>query len=320
MPGNAAWNDGEIQKLIKVYAKKPHGQDLIAWARSVAHKFNRSANGIRKKVEDMAAEGIVTKAMPRVLVFDIETLPLEVYSWGAYQQFVAPENIIKDWSLTCWSAKWLTEPEVFGAVVTRQEAVDRNDERILKPLWKLVNKADILIGHNSNKFDIKRINTRFLLYGMGDTLPVTSIDTLSASRVKFSFSSFKLDYVNKYLGLNGKNETSMDDYRACARGDRKALQKMYAYNRNDVLIEEEYYMRIRSYIRHPNFAAWQSRIVELEEGEEQCPVCTRVITQFGGRWRSPAGYEYAAFRCPHCQAIGRRIERKPGQSVRVKRV
>lgn len=304
------WSGADIDQLKKLYAKKPYSQELHEWARSVTCYFDKTDNAIVAKVGQLRHAKELKTGFPRVLLFDIETLPMEVYLWQLqHNDYVQPENIIRDWCVSCWSAKWLLESDMHSAVLTSQEATDRNDERILKPLWKLINRADVVIGQNSNRFDLKKIATRFLFYNMGDPMPFISIDTLSASRAKFGFSSFKLDYMNHYLGLNGKSKVDMDDFRACAQGDTKALRKMQEYNKVDVHILEEFYMRIRAYIKHPNFAAWTNRVTELEEGEESCSVCGGVVTVFGGKWISPAGVTYEAFRCPHCQAIGRRTVR-----------
>ena len=41
-----------------------------------------------------------------------ETAPMEVYVWGLkYNNYISPSNVIKDYSVLCWSAKWLFEPD-----------------------------------------------------------------------------------------------------------------------------------------------------------------------------------------------------------------
>ena len=118
------WTAKELGQLLQAYKKKPFKQELEAFAYVYSKESGRSAHSIRSKIGEMKDAEKIKPGMPRVLIFDIETLPLEVYSWGVYQQFIGSENVIKDWSLSCWSAKWLNEPEVFGAVATPQEAVE----------------------------------------------------------------------------------------------------------------------------------------------------------------------------------------------------
>ncbi len=59
-----------------------------------------------------------TGDLPRILLFDIETAPMEVFVWGLYKQFIPHTNVIKDWFILSWSAKWLYEDKILSAVVT----------------------------------------------------------------------------------------------------------------------------------------------------------------------------------------------------------
>ena len=35
--------------------------------------------------------------MPNILIFDIETAPMEVFVWGLYKQRISHDNVIQDW-------------------------------------------------------------------------------------------------------------------------------------------------------------------------------------------------------------------------------
>ena len=56
----------------------------------------------------------VTKVFegPKILCFDIETLPLESYTWGLFDQNVGLNQIKTDWAALSIAAKWLGEDEV----------------------------------------------------------------------------------------------------------------------------------------------------------------------------------------------------------------
>ena len=315
------WTEEETQDLISSAQKKPPNEPLIDWSERYATNTRWTAHAIRAKVNELRRTMKQNNDVPRILLFDIETLPIEAYVWDLKPDYIQPENIIRDWCISCWSAKWLGEAEVISFILKPDEARERKDERILHPLWRLLDKADIVIAQNGKSFDIKRANTRFLLYGMDEPMPYRVVDTLQSARAKFDFSSFKLDYMNKYLGLNIKHEVHMNDWIGCSQGNKDSLKKMQEYNKQDVLILEEFYYSIRRWINHPNMVSWCVRVVELEDGEEMCPVCGEIVTDsaFSGEWVSPAGYRYSAFRCPHCGAIGRRTERNPGQNIAVKK-
>ena len=102
----------------------------------------------------------------KILLFDLETSPMEVYSWGLWKQLIQPHQVMKDWSVISWSAKWLFDSNMMGMAVSPDDARDRKDSKIMKKLWDLMDEADIIIAHNANKFDVKRMNSRFIQNGM----------------------------------------------------------------------------------------------------------------------------------------------------------
>ena len=52
--------------------------------------------------------------LPKILLFDIETAPMQVFSWTLFKPRLSHDNIIKDWFVISWSAKWLFEAEIMG--------------------------------------------------------------------------------------------------------------------------------------------------------------------------------------------------------------
>ena len=109
--------------------------------------------------------------------------------------------------MLCWSAKWLGEKEVLGDRLTGQEAKRGMIKGICKTLWSVLNEADIVIAHNGKRFDIPKINTRFLLNGLPPTTPYQQIDTLEAVKKKFGFSSNKLDNLLIQFKMDRKLDT-----------------------------------------------------------------------------------------------------------------
>jgi len=237
---------------------------------------------------------------PKILIFDIETAPLEVYVWHLWKNVVTPNMMIKDRSILSWSAKWLFEDKIRGEVVTPNEAFNRTDESILSGLWGLLNKADIVVTHNGNQFDIKIVNARFALAGLSPPQPYRPIDTLLASRRAFGMMSFKLDDLNSYFGLNMKMEhEGMDLWKKCVNHDKGALATMLKYNKRDVTILEELYLRIRPWIKgHPNLGLY------IDTDKTVCTNCGNENLTWAGHYYTPAG-RYRSFRCDSCSAIGR---------------
>jgi len=237
-----------------------------------------------------------------VLILDIETSPLEVYTWGLYKQRINPCNVIKDWAVLSWAAKWLCDSKIHSGVVTPFDATNRDDRTIITALWKLVDEADIIIAHNAKRFDIKKINTRFIVNGLKPPSPYQVIDTLVEARKTFAFSSNKLDYINETLGLQRKLDTNFNLWRRsiepCAEEQLEALNEMLTYNKSDVTALEELYFMLRPWIKsHPNMAAY------IDAPEVMCPACGSNNIKHCGFYHTQVA-EYEAFRC-ECGAICR---------------
>jgi hypothetical protein len=255
----------------------------------------RHANPVRSRL------GGDIKEAAKILLFDLETAPMEVYVWGLRQAsgWIQPHSIIKDWSVLTWSAKWLFDAEVMSARVSPDEATARTDSSVMQGLWNLLDSADIVIAHNGARFDIRKINARFILNGYSPPMPYRIIDTLRVARRQFDFSSYKLDYINKLFGIGTKTETKFDLWKDCVTGSAKALTQMSEYCDNDVLILEEQYLAVRPWIKgHPNLALF------VDTDQEICTNCGCTELEWKGRYFTPAG-RYKAFRCTSCGAIGR---------------
>jgi len=268
-----------------------------------ADKFGLSTETVsryRRKLKRV--DNICETPTPKVWLFDIETLPMEVFVWGLYKQKINPDNVIKDWSICCWSAKKLFESEVISKVITPKEAKDRSDKSIMGDLWNLFEGADILIAHNASSFDIRKSNYRFLINGFHPPSPYRVIDTLTASRKAFSSSSHKLDYLSQVLLRKKKIETDFKLWKRCVAGEQKALNEMVEYNREDVRLLEEVYLELRPWITgHPNMGLY----VDLSDADSKvCPVCAKeTLTPINNSYYTPAG-KFNAYRCK-CGAIAR---------------
>jgi DNA polymerase elongation subunit (family B) len=207
--------------------------------------------------------------LPKILIFDIETSPIEAYVWGLYDQNIGINQIINDWFIITWSAKWLFSPTVISHRLSKKEAIKKDDKRIVKELWKLIDEADIVVAHNGDAFDIKKMKARFLKFGLTYPSPYKSVDTLKIARREFKITSNKLDYLCKYVGLPAKIDTGgFDLWKDCLNGNEEALLKMDTYCQNDVRILEDIYIKLRPYMHnHPNVGLY------METEDDVCPSC-----------------------------------------------
>lgn len=239
----------------------------------------------------------------KVLVMDIETAPIRAYVWGIWNQNIGINQIQSDWFCLTWAAKWLFEDKVYSAKLTPKEVLKQDDKRIIRGMWELLNQADIVIAHNGSRFDLPRLNTRFIIHGIHPPLPYQTIDTLSHIKRQFGFTSNKLDYVNKLLNLERKTDTGgFELWERCMLGEQAALDDMERYNINDVRILEETYLRIRPWIKpHPNMG-----LFILDENQFHCPSCGSVDLKEGGKDYHTTVNIYTALRCENCGATSRK--------------
>ena len=235
----------------------------------------------------------------KILLMDAEITPICALVWGLWEQDIYPDAILQDWHLLSWSAKWLFSDKIMSDVLTSAEATIHSDKRIVQSMWNLLNDADIVIAHNGNSFDVKKLNTRFLFHKIPPPRAYQSIDTLIVAKYTFKFSSNKLVYINKFLGLPQKMDTEFELWKKCYEGDKKSLKLMEEYNRNDVSILEDLYLRLRPYIKgHPNLNIWSVGNISV------CPNCASPKLKWEGHYPTYTG-RYAAFRCESCGAVGR---------------
>lgn len=250
------------------------------------------------------------ETVARVLLFDIETLPMEFYGWALWDKITSPDFIIRDWCVLSYAAKWLFEPKNTSSILTPKEAVAHDDRRIVDEVWKLFDQADVIIAHNGMGFDVPRMNTRFVLHDMLPPSSYQQVDTFKTAQRAFGFSSNKLDYLGQYLGLGKKHHTEFQLWKDCASGDKSALAEMKAYNERDIYLLEDVYVRLRPWIQHPNMGLY------VTSDEPVCPRCGGVDLKSGGTYTTNAGV-FNAFRCENCGAIGRHKTRIHSTTLRV---
>lgn len=247
----------------------------------------------------------MTATSPRVLFFDIETTPFLSYTWGKYQQDVIRFN--EPWHLLCFAWKWMGEDEVhvlgqddFPRAYKRNR---RDDRQVAQALWNLLDQADIVIAHNGDRFDIRKVNARFAVHGLGRPSPYATIDTKKVSSRNFDLGSNSLNDLGDFFDLGHKLvHTGFDLWLGCMGGDPESWGMMKAYNQQDVRLLEAlyYYLRDQGWIvNHPNMA-----VIAGQEGH--CPKCLAAADQQVRRGhRVTAVNRYVVMQCKACKGYHR---------------
>lgn len=291
----------KIKSLISLFTSKPYVSNMGAGRISKWQKCSveevKEAKKIYYNIRNNTKPN--TQNEVKILLLDIETAPLRAYVWSRWKQNIYLGQTISEWFMLCWSAKWLGEDTVYSARVTGEEALTEDDSSIIKPLWDLLNEADILIAHNGKTFDIPKINTRFIINGLPPTTPYKQIDTMEVAKKQFGFSSNKLDNLAILFGFDRKLETGFELWKECMEGKEESLAYMEEYNRYDVILLEKVYLKLRPYIKnHPNLGVYT--MCE----ENQCGHCASKDLTFTGYTYTNTG-KYSLYKCNECGAISR---------------
>lgn len=240
------------------------------------------------------------KPFPKILIFDIETAPMQAFVWKRYKENVSLDQTISESFMLCWSAKWLYAEEVLGDCLLPEEAIKEDDRRIVGSLYDLINKADIIVAYNGRNFDIPYMNQRFLVWGYDPYVPVQVVDPYETAKSVFRFSSNKMDHIATELGLQNKIKTDFDLWKGCMIGNKESLDAMLKYNKQDVVVLEEIYCQMLPWMKnHPNISNY------FNERKFRCVKCgSENFVKLNRYFYTPSG-KYELYRCKDCGSVFR---------------
>lgn len=176
-----------------------------------------------------------------------------VTSWDLWRPRLSHENIQQESFVISAAWKWLDEKAVHETHLDPRRPTD--DKPVIKELHAVLSGADVLIGHNMDRFDLRKFNARAIKHGLPPLTKKPTVDTLKVARSVFAFNSNRLDYLGKFLCGTGKIPTTYGLWLKVMEGDSKALATMVRYNKADVVLLEQIYKKLLPYIKnHPNLA------------------------------------------------------------------
>lgn len=199
----------------------------------------------------------------KIVSLDIETAP----SIGAFFNYYSDLNIVwkeREWFVMMMSHKQLGHPKIYNVAIwdfqewnrafckcckklTKIENLDKAEEKMLRKIWKVLDKNLVVNGHNSDNFDIKKLNAKFIKYGFEPPSPYQSIDTLKTHKRLTKTDTNKLGDVGEFYNLGKKRETEKDLHRKCLQNDKKAQKEMKIYCNRDVELTEKLYLKERGW-------------------------------------------------------------------------
>lgn len=220
------------------------------------------------------------KQGPKILIFDLETSPELGYVWGRFKQFLAPVQVEQRSYLLTWSAKWLGEKEVLWDAIPNYRPSpegkykEDDDLEVVTSIWRLLDECDVAVAHNGLRFDFPYLNSRFAYHGLGMPSPYKAVDTCKIAKKYFRFPANSLKELGIYLGIETpKLDTDFQLWIDCMHGLMGAWDYMVEYNKFDVKLLEEVYLRIRPYDKsHPNLGLYYE-----EDGQVRNPTTGAVV-------------------------------------------
>lgn len=245
----------------------------------------------------------LTRPNPSILLWDIETSMMNVGTFSLYPESINHQNIIDDWYIISAAWKFLGKPRTHAVSglndLKRYKKDIRDDYYVVKTIRDVLEDVDIIIGHNQNKFDIKKFKAR-LIYHRLPPLPrlIHSVDTLKEVRKIAAFSSNRLDYLTTHLCGQGKMPTSNGLWLRVMQGDKTALAEMVKYNKVDVIRLEELYLRLLPYMEsHPHVGA-----IAGADKSTSCRNCGSDDLHFIGYKYTASGIKREQKHCNSCHS------------------
>lgn len=219
---------------------------------------------------------------PKILFYDIETTPIRVWTFQFGKQYLNHKSQVRGdrLEIVTISYGWEDSEDVKTLV---WDPVQQNSAEMITEFDKIVEKADICIGKNSDRFDVKHINTQRFYHKLKPRpdWSKTSDDVEKQLRKHFWLPSYSLDYFSNMLGLGGKDKMVFDDWIAIKEGAmakqlepvigrealkqmcpltfcssltavernyKAAMEKMIIYNQKDVADTRTAWLEIKPYI------------------------------------------------------------------------
>lgn len=235
---------------------------------------------------------------PKILFLDIETSFQIAGVWGRYNQDISSQQVFQDFYVLCWAAAWAGDDHIWCDALHYHKSHYRKnpscDKKVLQSLWKLLDEADYIVAHNGDRFDVPKLNARFIQVGLRPPSTYQQIDTLKMAKESFRFSSNRLDDLGQQLGVGRKLDTGGFSLwkQIVIDGDLKAFDKMVDYNIQDIELLEAVYHKLKPWSkRHPN--------IRLITDEMACNSCGSTKIMKNGYYNTNT-QKYRKYRCSDC--------------------
>lgn len=233
---------------------------------------------------------------PKILYWDIETSLITGKSFKIWDTNLL--DIDEDWYMLSVSWRWDHEKVTNVKALCDYKGYKSGkdcEEKLIKDIWKLIDEADVIIGHNNDKFDFKKARAKFLEFGLPPHSPVAKVDTLKIARREFGFTSNKLNDLGEKLGIGKKTpHTGLRLWLECMDGEPAAWKLMKKYSKQDTVLLYDVFHKLKPWI-----TSGLNMGMLVEDGTPTCPSCGSTDLQKRGFAVTNSG-KYQRFQCKCC--------------------
>jgi len=251
---------------------------------------------------------------PRIIVFDIETMPIPEEIFRQY-------TILSNWpgitfsadlsSIICIGWKYLDERKThcINAWDFPNWKKNKNDDsRVLKEFLKVVKDADGIITQNGKGFDFPFVQTRLILNDLETMFEGKHADTKKMAK-KLKISSKSLKRMGYLFGDQRKSDSGGWDtwcdifFNDC----EKAKRHMEKYCKQDVKTTESVFYKLRQFAKGrdmlPNMNMFRSK-KQMEMDTQVCSYCkSENVFKNGCHYTNTQAYQ--RLKCKDCGGTSR---------------
>ena len=239
--------------------------------------FKKVAKQISPRVKIEVDSSLTTEELDmraKIVTFDIENMANLLWSWSTYGGKNGWNAIATEfpWHIMCFAYKWLGKKAEVVSVwdykgykpfLERHEdgtltVNPQNEYDLMLEMRNILHEADIVVGWNSKRFDIKKVQSKMIALGIEPPSPFKQIDVMQEKKRLADSNSNKLEDTGIEWGLGRKlQHEGWPLWMGCAEGDQKSMRKMERYNIQDVNLTEKCYLYLRPWMQtHPNLNAY----------------------------------------------------------------
>lgn len=237
-----------------------HKQGLSG--RKIAKKLGKAKSSVNDMLKAHREGRLILekpKAKEPVIIFwDLEASLMSALTFGIWDTSIPASRITKHSHILSNSYAF-NDGEVQGIRLTPEQVRDGDDLDVVIDTIRAIEKADLMVTFNGNRYDKKLLNTRALFHNLPPIRYPAHCDLMQLAKREFKFPSNSMENISIYLGQEGKLATSgsrlwercfnWQDYEECD----KALDEMLTYGKRDIIPTRELYKRFMGWSKNsPN--------------------------------------------------------------------